>query len=114
MGSQYVGWFDRGLVPDGEDPYLEQAIKEGIVPELCLQGGVPIWKFHNEGIDICQLCPWPRSLCGGRPQRKDGVIETKYDADLSVPDHSNAGTKQMRLRLWKDRLEQQIKEKEDE
>ena len=106
--SQYDSWFNKGHVPAGEDTLHEKAVAEGIVPENCLMGGVPIWRFHEMGVDICQLCNWPRNLCGGRPKRKDGVIETRFDHDLLRPDHSDAGKKQMRLRHWITRIQQQI------
>lgn len=99
-------WFAKGYVPVGDDPYHDKAVQDGLVPQACLMGGTAIWSFHEKGIDICQLCHWRRELCGGRPMRKDGVIETKYDAMLA--DHSMGGAKRMTFDLWVKEVQRQV------
>lgn len=109
MSSQN-NWFERGFVPEGEDLYHKKAVEQAIVPEGCLQGGSAIWTFFEKGIDICQLCPWPRSLCHGRPQRKDGVIETRFD-DTIQPDASSGAVRNMTFQLWVSETTRQFDEK---
>ncbi len=46
-------------------------LKQGYVPTLCTMDGFMIMAFINGGDDPCEGCDENRSVCSGRPSRKE-------------------------------------------